>query len=262
MCATGDTETNWNSIFKEISFRKARTYFMKNLHKCMQVLFHLFMLYCIVYCIIILWRSHLKLILKDTALRDGSGWGSFNRSTLKSQERRVSQKSVRPPSCESPLKIRRHLVQYCNLLLVSYFPTVHTATVGFLLHRTRIGKCAMKKLGSIPNGGGNFYNHHLSFSNRKTRENAPQGLSYRQWLGRNDFCCSFCNQRCTTLFHLSKLLNLFRILQRRNELSSPPIHLVYKFPIKKTRRCTDISKGSYRMRAGRNFKRISEPVPF
>ncbi len=87
MCAAGDTETNWNSIFKEISFRKARTYFMKNLHKCMQVLFHLFMLYCIVYCIIVLWRSHVKRIFKGTALRDRSGWGSFNRSTLKSQAR-------------------------------------------------------------------------------------------------------------------------------------------------------------------------------
>jgi len=142
MCAAGDTETNWNSIFKEISFRKARTYFMTNLHKCMQVLFHLFMLYCIVYCIIILWRSHVKRILKGTALRDGSGCGSFNRSKLKSFAK------IGPSLyCESPFKTQRHLVLYRNWLLVSYCPTVHTAPVGFLLHRTMIGKCAIKKLG-------------------------------------------------------------------------------------------------------------------
>jgi hypothetical protein len=63
---------------------------------------------------------------------------------------------------------------------------------------------------------GTFFNHHLSFFNRKTRENAPLGLSYRHWVGRNDVA-AFPN---------------IRLLQRRIELSSPPCQLVSKFPKK------------------------------
>ncbi len=37
--------------------------------------------------------------------------GQFDSSSLKSVARRFSERSVRPPSCESPLKIPRHLVQ-------------------------------------------------------------------------------------------------------------------------------------------------------
>jgi hypothetical protein len=36
---------------------------------------------------------------------------SSDRSSLKMEARRFLEKSARPPSCESPLKIPRHLVQ-------------------------------------------------------------------------------------------------------------------------------------------------------
>jgi hypothetical protein len=36
---------------------------------------------------------------------------SFDRSSLKSEARRILEKSARLPSCSSPLKVQRHLVQ-------------------------------------------------------------------------------------------------------------------------------------------------------
>jgi hypothetical protein len=50
---------------------------------------------------------------KATVQRDGSDpkLGSFDRSSLKCAARRFFEKSARPPSCESPLKLQRHLVQ-------------------------------------------------------------------------------------------------------------------------------------------------------
>jgi hypothetical protein len=54
-------------------------------------------------------------LLKGTACPARWIWrnvGSFDRSSsFKSEAQRFSEKSVRPPSCESPLKIPRHLVQ-------------------------------------------------------------------------------------------------------------------------------------------------------
>ncbi len=50
----------------------------------------------------------LKVLSSDTDLPKLC---SFDRSLLKEEARRFLEKSARPPSCESPLKIPRHLIQ-------------------------------------------------------------------------------------------------------------------------------------------------------
>jgi hypothetical protein len=44
--------------------------------------------------------------------------GSFDRSLLKREARRYLEKSARPPSCESPLKIPRYLVQLLAITIL------------------------------------------------------------------------------------------------------------------------------------------------
>jgi hypothetical protein len=49
-------------------------------------------------------------------------------------------------------------------------PMTHTASAAaFCLHHTPIGKGAIKNLELVANGGVNFFDHHLSFSNRNSR---------------------------------------------------------------------------------------------
>jgi len=93
------------------------------------------------------------LTLKGTVQQEGSGW---SRSSSMSDERRFSEKSVRPPFCErwEPFKDSATIVQWLAI------------TISILISETH-------------------------------------------------------NQRCTTLFHLSKLLTLFCLWQRSYELSSP-----------------------------------------
>ncbi len=53
--------------------------------------------------------------------------GSFERYLLKGEAPRLLEKSARPPSCESPLKIQRHLVQYLAIMILIYNAMTHTA---------------------------------------------------------------------------------------------------------------------------------------
>ncbi len=57
-------------------------------------------------------KNTMHIRIKGTVQRDGSGWKlvSYERSLLKREARKFSDKSARPLSCESPLKQQRHLI--------------------------------------------------------------------------------------------------------------------------------------------------------
>ncbi len=139
----------------------------------------------------------------------------------------------------------------------------HSSSCGFFLHHTRIGKGAMNNRNRFPMVEWTFSYPSSFIVNRKSRNECrvlleiSQGLSFQHWLGRNSVCCSFSIQRCTTLFHLSRLLTLLHLWQRRHELSSLPFQSVSKLPIKKKGDALKFYWALNRMGGGRNLLRIS-----
>jgi hypothetical protein len=80
--------------------------------------------------------------------RDASGCnlGLFDRYLLKREARRFLEKSARPSSCESPLKLQRYLAHLLDIWKQIANGAL-SSVVGFLFTTTAVGNGAMHKFG-------------------------------------------------------------------------------------------------------------------
>jgi hypothetical protein len=67
----------------------------------------------------------------------------FNRPSLKSEALRFSEKSIRPPSCESLVKIQRHLVQLLAIRILIANCT-HSFVSGLLFYYKQLLAMALE----------------------------------------------------------------------------------------------------------------------
>jgi hypothetical protein len=76
--------------------------------------------------------------------------GSIEWSPLKGEVRRFFEKLVRPPSCKSPLKIQRHLVQLLAIKIL-IAKRVHSSICGLSLLHTVVGNGDKNNLKAVTN---------------------------------------------------------------------------------------------------------------
>jgi hypothetical protein len=127
------------------------------------------------------------------------GW--FNRSSLKSEARRILEKSARFPFCESPLKLQRHLVQEVALrngILTAN--SAHSYVCGLYVPHTAVSDSTMKKFRIDSQWRDELILIcHLSFLNRKSLYVCSAILGTARW-------CLF---TVATTFYLSLRCEIF-----------------------------------------------------
>ncbi len=92
-----------------------------------------------------------------------SDLSSFHRLSLKSEARRFSEKSARPPSCECPLNIQRHLLQLLAIRICTA-NSAHSSVSALLFTTTAVGSGAMNNYETVSNGAVNCLNSECCFS--------------------------------------------------------------------------------------------------
>jgi hypothetical protein len=117
--------------------------------------------------------------------------GSFNRYLLKREEWRFSEKSARPPSCVSSLKIPQFRTELKIRNLIANGAHNSWCAFCFTSDWPRYDENIQNQL---PTAEWTFFDSHLSFFNLKSRDecSAPlERVSNRYWPEYNGACRSF-----------------------------------------------------------------------